>query len=537
MKRTFLLLPIILFSMASQNLTAQTAADGLRQLDAMQYGNAKNTFANLQTEEPNNVDYFYYLGEISRLIDDPAAAKAQFEAGLTKNPNNALCMIGLGKLELDNKNLEAAKVHFNKALELTKTKNAQVLLFVGQSLISADVKDLDMAEPLLKKASELDKKNPEVFLALGDLYSERNDAQLPIKNYEEALRINDKYAKAYMKKGLLFARARTQEAYQTAVETTQKGIEVDPDYAPLYAQMAEIYSLSKRYEKAKENYVKYLSMVNNDLYARVRYASFLYLSKDFAKCVEEINAIQVVDSSRIFLYRLLGCSYYETGDYPNALKNLDQFFEKQKDPKKIIADDYRYNAMTLSKSGKDSLAAETYKKLINMDPSKSDYWVEVGNIYIKMKKYREAIQAFKAHSAIKENVNDYFSIGKAYYNMTKQDSTCHDSAIAAFKKVTEMKAEWPVGYYWLANATFSKEAKKNLKDVSGDVKDIYEKFIGMAKADSVKYKRELVPSFNYLGNYYYEKKKLPEATAACKSLLALDPENKNGLSLKKALKF
>ncbi len=537
MKRTFLLLPIILFSMATQNLTAQTAADGLRQLDAMQYGNAKNTFANLQTEEPNNVDYFYYLGEISRLIDDPAAAKAQFEAGLTKNPNNALCMIGLGKLQIDNKNLEAAKVHFNKALELTKNKNAQVLLFVGQALIYGDVKDLDMAEPLLKKASELDKKNPEIFLTLGDLYSEKNDAQLPIKNYEEALRINDKYAKAYMKKGLLFARARTQEAYQTAVETTQKGIEVDPNYAPLYAQMAEIYSLSKRYEKAKENYVKYLSMVNNDLYARVRYASFLYLSKDFAKCIDEINAIQAVDNKRFFLYRLLGCSYYEIADYPNALKNLDIFFEKQKDPKKIIADDYRYYAMTLSKSGKDSLAAETYKKLISMDPSKTEYLGEIANIYLKMRKYREAIVSLKTRLAVKDNVNDYFSIGKAYYNLAKQDSTAHDSAIIAFKKVIELKADYIPGYYWLAIATSGKDAKKNLRDVGEDAKILYETFIGMAKADSVKYKKDLIISFHYLTYYYYEKKKTAEAIEACKSLLALDPENKNGLSLKKALKF
>jgi tetratricopeptide (TPR) repeat protein len=534
MKRIFVTVCVLLLLKA---VSAQVPDDGIKQIDALKYDEARKTFTNLMAQEPTNADYNYYLGEVTRLGEDMTGALKLYNDGLGKNPKNALCLVGLGKSELAAKNLEGAKGYFNKALEYSKQKNVTVLLAISEALIDADTKDLGMAETLLNKAKDINEKNPEVYILLGDLFAERNDPQEPIKNYEMALSLNPKYAKAYMKKGLLFARARTKEAYQIGVEATQKGIEVDPEYAPLYAQMAEIYSLTKQYEKAKENYVKYLSLVNNDLYARVRYASFLYLSKDYTKAIEEIQLIHQKDQSRPFLFRLLGCSYYETGDSIKALENMDLFFTKQTDPKKIIFDDYKYYGQILSKLKRDSLAIESYKKALIVDPSKTELYGEMATVYSRSKKYTEAIGAYHTKLAAKDFYYDNFLLGKAYVFGAKTDSTRWDSAIATFDKCIQQKADWPYGYYWKARSYVNRDGKKDQKTSGDEAKLLYTKMLEITATDSLKYKKEQMEAYNFLGQYYYFRKSNAEAIEEFKKVLAIDPNDKTALEAKKVLKF
>ncbi len=535
MKRiTFILMLVV----ASINTFSQTVTEGIKMIDAMKFDQAKTVFNNLLKSEPTNADLYYYLGDIYRRVDDANSAKLNFDKGLEISKENALCNVGLGQLLLDENKPEDAKTFFNKALEISKKKNAKVLLYIGEAYTQSEKnKDLVQAESLLTLAQTIEKNNPDIYIALGDLYLEKEDPSLPIKNYELALTKDPKYAKSYLKKGNLYSRARTPEAYLIAVETTKKGLEIDPDYAPLYAQMAEIYSLTRKYELAKENYVKYLSMVNNDLYARVRYASFLYLSKDYVKAIEEINNINQIDSSRPFLYRLLGCSYYETNNYAEGMINMDKFFAKQTNPSKIIYDDYRYYGLLLQKTGKDSLAIESFKKAMALDNSKSELYSEIGNNYKRNKKYNEAIAAFTYRLAIKDNITDNFALGQTYVFAAKTDSTRLDSALACFKKVTDMKADWPYGYYWTARTYTQKDIRKELKNAGPDALTNYQKFIDMTKADEAKYKKELIESYSYIGNLYHEKGMKTECIDMWKKVLELDPENKQANLFKKFYKF
>jgi len=181
---------------------AQTLNDGVKLIDAMRYDQARELFNKLLAAEPNNADIYYYLGDISRRVDDAITAKNNFNTGLEKSKDNALCNVGLGQLLLNENKPDEAKTLFNKALETSKRKNAKVLLYIGESLTQASGagKDLAMAETLLNQALAIDKNNPDVYIALGDLYLEKEDPSLPVKNYELALTKDPKYAKSYLKK-------------------------------------------------------------------------------------------------------------------------------------------------------------------------------------------------------------------------------------------------------------------------------------------------------------------------------------------------
>ncbi|MBI3233749.1 MAG: hypothetical protein HYZ42_06860, partial [Bacteroidetes bacterium] len=255
------------------------------------------------------------------------------------------------------------------------------------------------------------------------------------------------------------------------------------------------------------------------------------------KTIEEINIINQIDSSRAFLFRLLGCSQYETGNYVDGLMNMNKFFEKQTNSNKIIYDDYRYYGMLLQKNNKDSLAIESFKKAIALDNSKTELWSEIGNIYKKQKKYNEAISAFNLRLAAKENIGDYYSIGQCFVYSAKNDSTKYDSAINAFNMVIKLKSDWPYGYYWLARTYTQKDAKKDLTNASPEALNNYQKMLEIMKSDSIKYKKEIVEAYSYTGNLYHEKSMKTECIDIWKKVLEYDPENKQALQFKKFYKF
>ncbi len=556
---------LMLFFAAS----AQTLQEGIIQTEALKYAQAKQTFITLIQQQPSNADLNYYLADVYLLANEEEQAEKTLNEGMAKNHENALCIVGQGKLQIAKKNLEQAKIEFAKAVVLTKNKNAKVLLYIGEALTNGEVKDLAQAEIYLTRALELDANDPNINLAIGDLWLERKDASKPIENYKIALQKDNKCLKAYLRKGRLYASARTQESYLVAVSTIQEGLKIDSTYAPFYSEMAYLNNLAKNYEKAKINYEKYLAIVGDDIYARVKYAGFLFLTKEYQKAVDEINSIHTQDSSRPYLYRLMGYSHYELGitytkpgdstqakdEFKKGLYELDKFFAKQTNAEKIITDDYKYYGLLLIKLGKDSLGCNYLKKAVekinakaSKEESKKEYELEreklpeiysvLAENYLRNKKYIEAINALNSKLVIKQSANDYFSLGRADVYAAKNDSTRQDSAIAAFSKVIELKPDNPLGYYWLARTKSDKDPKVKI----GDAKPLYEKFLEIIDSDTLKYKKEsykkeIVEANRFIGFYHFYLGKKEDAIPFFKKVLAIDPKDVSSQDAKIRLKF
>ena len=562
----------ILFSAAMLMLfvaSAQTLEQGILQTEALKFAQAKQTFITLIQQQPANADLHYYLADVYLLTNEEDQAEKTLNEGIIKNPDNALCIVGLGKLKIDRKNLDQAKVDFARAVTISKNKNAKVLLYAGEALTTGEVKDLTQAEIYLNKALELDAKDPDINLAIGDLWLERNDASKPIENYNLALEKDPKCLKAYLRKGQLYASVRSQAGYEIAVNTIQEGLKIDSTYAPFYSKMAYLNNLAKNYEKAKINYEKYLAIVGDDIYARVKYAGFLFLTKDYQKAIDEINAIHKKDDSRPYLYRLMGYAHYELGvaynkpedtskakeEYTKGIYEMDKFFAKQTNPDKIINDDYKYYGLLLIKLGKDSIGCNYLIKTIdrinilaNNPDRKKEYEVEREKLndiynalvenYMRNKKYKEAIGVLNNKLAIKPTATDYFTLGRAYIFAAKSDSSRFDSAILAFNKLIEIKPDYALGHYWLARAKWYKSPNSKL----GEAKPHYEKFLEMIESDTIKYKKEsykkeIIEANRYIALYHFYIGKKEDSIIFFKNVLALDPKDKEALDAKKILKF
>lgn len=505
-------------------LNAQTLNDAIRMTENEQFESANKVFENLITAEPTNGNYFYYYGENYFKNDLFDKAKEKYQKGIEVNPNNAINYVGLGKIQQAQGNFKDADANFFKAKTISQSKSAPVLMELADVYINADVKKIAEAITLLNQASVLEPKNPEIYTLIGDAYLEQNDGNMAIANYEKALNIDKKFTKAILREGKLYSRAKN---YNLALDYYNKAIAIDSTFAPAFRERAELRFRAGQAERATADYEKYLKL-NDNISARIRYASFKFVSKKYKEAVEEINAIQKKDTTDINMYRLLGYSLYETGDYVNGMMNMNKFFIKANAVgKKMLASDYEYLGKNQVKAGKDSLGTISLLKAIQMDSTKTDLYSDIASGCLKQKNYPCAIMYYdKKIEASKDKIggaNDYYGLGRAYY--FSKDYVKGDSA---FAQLTRLQPNLPVGHLWRARC----ESQFDLDSKKGLAAPHYEKYIEKVGADVEKNKKDLIEAYEYLGYYNMLKKDYHKAKENWSKLKEIDPAN---VKAKKAL--
>ena len=573
--------------MASVNVIAQTLSEAIRLTDNEQYEAATAAFKALIAKEPANATNYYYLGENYLLSDNPDSALIMYDQGNKAEPGNLLMQIGHAKHLLNmfsvaemkrNSNIAAddfqkvknnydklavktpedeahvnemkaksaeAEALYQTAISNVKTantlldeaiakagpKNAQIFIEAADALIHLKNKDLEKAKGLLDKAAAIQPKNPEIKILYGDIYSELNNGTLAADYYNKALDLDSKSVKAIVNKGRLYKRSTN---YDGAAEEFKNAIKIDDSFAPAHRELGECYYRLGKLEDAKAEYRKYLELSKNNCGARIRYASFLYLSKDYAGALNEISQLKnTCDANSPTLLRVSTYSLYETKDSAKALAAAQKLFEKVSEDK-LIAQDYEYFGKIYGINNMDSLGVDMLRKAYLMDNNRCDLLTDIWKSYDKIKKYAEAaaIMQEKIQNCKGATVTDYFNLGRSYFF-----SMDYMRADSAFAKVNELSPKYASGFLWRAktNAFIDSTSKEGLG------KPHYEKYIEVATADtanSAKYKSGLLEAYRYLAAYYVQvEKNLRLALDYLNKALVVDPENKEILEWKKSIEY
>jgi tetratricopeptide (TPR) repeat protein len=538
MKKIILVGVGVFLSLMSQS---QSLKETMRMAENERFESAKNSFRNLVIAEPSNGDIYYYFGEtyfnqsltlrdtvFARVLKD--SASIMYKKGSEVDPANPLNFVGLGKILWYNKYQNQAEVLFKQALDMTKSKNATVMLKIAETYINADFKSLKAANELLAKALKLEPKNPDVHILIGDAMLEADpmDGSGPVKKYNEAAALDVNSAKPILRIGKLYYRAKNPNE---ALRWYKEAIKIDSTFAPAYLEMGELYIMASINNKALESYKKYL-ILNNDKEARDRFSQVLWLNKLFEDAVNEISKIQLTDSSSYTLYRLLGYSYSEVGDkfapdgYKKGLYAMRKFFDmtSQKTGFKYLSTDYSVVGKLLSKTGQDSLGIVELKRALEMDTTKKILNSDIALAYYKIKKYNEAIYYYSRKIAAGDpTVNDYLYLGSAYY-ASKQFAL----ADSAFKKVTTASPELTLAYKYRAKCNVQLDPDSKL----GLAKPHYEKVMELILAkpellEKGNNKKDLIEAYEYLGAYnLIILKDKDKATEFFTKIKDLDPNNK-----------
>ncbi|WP_181305042.1 lipopolysaccharide assembly protein LapB [Rufibacter sp. XAAS-G3-1] len=466
--------------------------------------------------------------ELTQSVIQSTQAQVAF-ASYAVQDNAAASLVKQGKAALEQNKVAEAQQLFDKALSLTKNKDNNIKIMIGEAYVTSGVKDLTPAIKVLEEATSKDTKNANAFVLLGDAYLHNKtvDGGKAMANYDKALAADSKFAKAHLRKGQLYVQSRN---FTQAKEALDAALAADPNYAPTYLELAELYYRAEQYEKSSEYIKKYVSMAENTPETRAKYASILYLTKDYANAMTEIQSVLKSDPNNIAMNRLLAYTYYDTKQYDKALEAITAYFNKY-DESKRIPSDYEYYANTLVENKKPQEAIAVIEQAKKVDPKNPLYNDLLAKQYLSLKDYPKAIEAYKAKFAVSPpNNTDLF-----YYGYTHELNDDYKTADSVYTIITKSNPTYAYGHFWRArvNSNLDPETKEGL------AKPHYEEFIKLTAGDKEKYKRDLITANNYLGYYYYTKKDKANATKYWQEVKTLDPANAdatNGLNGLKAMK-
>jgi tetratricopeptide (TPR) repeat protein len=504
---------------------AQTQQEAITKSMNERYEAAASDFKKLLSANPNSGELYFYAGDNYLYWGELDSAATMFGKGAQIAPTNPLNFAGLGRLAWMKKDAAANQSNFAKAVEIMSTKSNKVdkniqqltYLKMAESFINNENKKLDEAFNYLTIAQKLNETNPEVFVQLGDYYSEKDGVNLTnaLKQYNTAFQLNPKYARTLLREGQLFVKVKN---WEEGLNYFNKAIEVDPTFAPAYREKAELLYNAGRYPAAIESYAKYLEL-NNNCRVQQRYASFIFLTKDYKKAIEEVEKALPCNPDNMIMYRVLGYAYFETNDFQKGLTNINKFFELATAKNKPISGtDYVYRGKLLWKTGQDSLGIEQIKLGMQADTSYKEGNSDIASIYFKMKKYDRAAEFYqKKVDQFGPNALplDFYYLGQArYFNKEYQASD------VAFEKAS---SKYPDANFWRGRCNSKMD---NPEMPVGLAKPHFENFIRKVGNDPKNIeanKKNLLETYNYLGYFYYTQKNFECSKAAWNKVIELDP--------------
>lgn len=510
-------------------LQAQTLDEGLKYLENENFSAAVNAFISLASKDPENPLYPYYLGEARYQMEDFAGAEKAYADGLKISSKCAECAIGMGKIKLDQNKIEEAESLFDGAIKANK-KSASILALVGVAYLTSKNPTPVKAIEYLIKSRDMDPKVASTWTQLGNAYMLKDDLGNAMSTFETAVEKDKNNLHAYMSMAKMWA--STQQA-DLAIQKLEGALALSPDYAPAYKSLYELYIRTRKMEKVTPLLTRYVSLVGDDVEARVRLVKFLcFQAKDYDKAILEGEKLLLTNPEQYTLHRWLAWSYGEKEQYPLSFEHSKKLFAAcSADPnRKLFPSDNEYFAKAAFKTGNLEEAAVAYEKIILENPSKAaEIYANFAKSYFDSKNYNQAIVYFTKKSAVKPlNSAELYYLGLAQFyteNLTAADSS--------FEKVLAANPNYPQG--WYMRIRIANKLDTSTVNMSFLAKPLHEKYIEYAVTDSLKYRKNLIDSYNYLGYYYVQKEDYDMAKQFYSKALGLDPADMASLKAMEVL--
>jgi tetratricopeptide (TPR) repeat protein len=516
---------LLAVAVSAGTLLAQNVDQGRKFLYYMRYKSAQDQFEKVLAANPNDIAAVYWLGQTYLANKNQQAAKDLYQKALGTNGTAPLILVGVGHIELLEGKTNDARQRFETAISLTKGKDIDVLNAIGQANADVNTKagDPNYGIEKLKLATQIKNfKNPATYTIMGDAYRKLVDGGAAVTSYQNALGIDPKLAEAEYKIGKIYLTQNNKEQFLPAFE---KAIEMDPNYAPAYYELYYYWYFHGDVAKSITYFDKYLTVTDpkpSDEYDKI---ANQYAAKNYPEAISKSQAKLASEGANADprYYKLIAYSYFDQNDSTNARKYMEDYFTKQK-PEGFVPMDYSFRAQLLSKfPGNEAETFKSYEKAVEMDTAmanKLSLMNDAANLAKKMGNRAEQARWLGNIYRMdpKATKTDLYNYGFAYYQAGK-----YDSSFAIFKDYETKYPEEIFGYLWASKSAAAIDTART----TGSAVPEYQKLIEVAKkTDSVKYKSQIVGALFYLASYENDIKKNKDgAIDYLKQIVAVDPAN------------
>ena len=529
MKTAVAFVVALLFIATTTNAQNPEVRKAFRLIDIEQPSKGLAALEQMANATPSSYN-LYYLGLAQLRLGQKDKALANFEKGIAANEKDGLNYAGKGHVRMLEKNPTDAKANLDKALQVSKSKDVNVLKAVAEAYLT-DTKYLLDAINLLNKAAGINNTDPEVHMLLGDALIMQNaqNAGPSVTAYEKAGRVDPKYAKPHYKVGKLYQRAKNLDI---AITSYEHAIKIDPDFAPAYKELGQIYYLNREYDKAVQAAEKYMSITEKPEEAKFQLAFFYFGAKKYDKANQIFQEVTTNPNVPAVAYKYYALSLVQQDKAAEAVSNYEKYFQKAK-PEDITADDYAEYAKVQLESKSpagDSLANEYFAKAIAMDTTVGPDVIQLhADTYLRRKKFPQAVDAYRQLIASRNQPlsQDLYALGRAYY-MNEQFL----EADTAFTELAERQPTMTVGYLWAGRARQHIDST----GTQGLAKPMYEQVVERGSTNPEKYKKDLIEAWDYLGTYTLQiEKNVVKSKEYFQKILEVDPSYERAKDFMKQL--
>lgn len=548
----FIGLSLLFFGVAS----AQDVNEAKKAIDAEQYQKAKTILKSLISSSPDEGKNYFLLGDIYLKQTEQDSASIYFNKGKAVKNNANFNTIGLGHIDLNGGNAAAAQAKFDAVEKELGKRDVEQLIYIGRAYINAEKPDYKKAIVVLKKAVTKDPKSAQAYLSLGDAYYGERNQNEAYSAYRNALQYDSSLLRAKLQMAVITKNTRV--AFAEAIKAFDAIVTANPNYGPVYRELAETYYIwgvtepSKKAEynaKALQYYEKYMTLTDYSLNSRMRHADFLLLTGDYKALEAEALKMQQMDKVNPRILRYLAYSLYENGKYTESSAAMKEWIAKA-DPKRIIARDYLYLGLAnlASSVGQDDKgngiitnqaafdeAIANIRKAAETDINITNEFNTVGNKLFKQKLYGPAAVVFEVATTNPDNRNlmadNFFYAYSIYFDHVNKSAEAQKANLENLKKadtslakVIELSPQAQDAFLYRAKVNRYIQSSESLKVMA----EAYDKYIEIvvAKGDAeiTKQKKYLVEAYSNAGAYYAVTNKAKAADYFNKAL-ALDPND------------
>ncbi|MGH8413098.1 MAG: tetratricopeptide repeat protein [Gammaproteobacteria bacterium] len=227
---------------------------------------------------------------------------------------------------------------------------------------------------------------------------------LAIGNYQQAIRLDPKYAEAYA--GLAQAYAASHlytnipltKSLPLAKRAARQALRLNPKLAAAHKVMGMVYALEQKPRRAMKELHHAIELDPNNAVARIIYATLLPSSK-YKEAQDQYRIAVSLDPNNAFAHYNLGVNYETHGDYKNAMTEYQATLGLA--PQLVFA---RFDLANLyHRNGDDNSAVAILTGVTSDDPFQTQLLNAARLIYMAQENQELGTQALAALKQIDEN--------------------------------------------------------------------------------------------------------------------------------------
>lgn len=526
--------------------SAQTHVEGEEYYKADQFDNAKDLLIrSLNNNSTDKAVSDYYLGLISLRDKKNAEAQDYFQKGVQANPEYAYNYVGLGRVKLLAGDEKGAAADFKDAEKLGK-KDAGLHIAIARAYADVDgVKYEKEITKRVEKARKVNMESPEIYIFEGDQLKDQKEFGDAAAKYEMAANYNKDASEAYVKYANLF----TMVNPEYAVTMLKKLLEVNPTSALGQRELAIAYYNNKDYANAANEYSKYVKNPSHFKQDENRYAFLLFYGGKYQEGYDYATQLLQADPKNFTAQRY---QFMNAAQLPQLKEQLLPMAEAllaahKANPKenKFAAIDFTLISDEFSSAKRPEEAIAVLQEAIAEDPDNASFNKNLAMKYVDANNITEASKAYKGYleKTEKPGYNDFIQQATfSFYAGVENQEANPEEAAKFFNEVNEYADKageiLPDNYkpVMLHGDVAKQTATKEL--AASAAVEIYTKALQMLESSEnpLKYTRDAKTLYNYLGNYYLDKKDTAKAKEYFNRYKTFDPQNEEYAKFVEGLK-